>query len=658
MRNQHGMTEQANGFPLQEQWVYILEKSDTNLQISKQDKDVILEGTAAVFGQENNNHRIYEEQEYLPHLDYLQEKIKAGRLVGELDHPEKYDVSLKNISHVIQKLWYVKESRQLKIQLKLINNHPAGEMAKALLEAGVPLSISSRAAGVVRENKRVQIKKIFTYDLVADPGFNEAQLARINESVGYDMFDKKSVTNGLDDVTESLGYGNDKNLKIYNVDDPAFRRLVESEEKNNEQQMSKEYVTIQELDDYSKIIKKEIDEIREKIATPAAVATDEAAPALLATLESRLLKIENYVTYLAENLDRNISYSEYLAENLDKNISYSEYLAENLDKNISYSEYLAENLDRNISYSEYLAENLDRGIAYSEYLAENLDKNISYSEYLAENLDRGISYSEYLAENLDKNISYSEYLAENLDRGISYSEYIAEKLEKNIAYSEYIAENVNVTLIESAKTEAASAAPIVESVVTPDPEPVVKNYAGLSEKITELLDIAKKQKAESTIIESKHHFFRFLTEENRKKFDELEETKKQKVVAALSDNAYMSEADVLRKWDAALAVVESTDPKYITDMPNEYKALFESLSQQERNAIHAQAQLHKLDTPYQIKNFWTTRPAFQGKVVGLVKLNESENAVAAGPKPELTLGYQNEHVAELAEQIGRKFNKK
>ena len=85
---------------LNEELVFILERQSSVLESSKTDNnDYVLEGTAAVFGKENNNNRIYEEAEYLPHLNYLNEKIAQRRLVGELDHPEKFDVSLKYFSY-------------------------------------------------------------------------------------------------------------------------------------------------------------------------------------------------------------------------------------------------------------------------------------------------------------------------------------------------------------------------------------------------------------------------------------------------------------------------------------------------------------------------------------------------------------------------------
>ena len=62
--------------------VLILEKSSHNLDVSKVGTEIVLEGVFAQFGIANNNDRIYEENEYLPHLEYLVEKISKNRLLG------------------------------------------------------------------------------------------------------------------------------------------------------------------------------------------------------------------------------------------------------------------------------------------------------------------------------------------------------------------------------------------------------------------------------------------------------------------------------------------------------------------------------------------------------------------------------------------------
>jgi hypothetical protein len=654
--------------------LFILEKSGTHMTVENK-KEYVLEGIAAVFGEENNNGRIYEEAEYMPHLEYLQEKIAKKRLLGELDHPEKFDVSLKNISHIVESLEYDKSSRQIKIRVRLVDT-PAGRIAMALVDAGVPLSISSRAAGSVMENKRVKIKKIFTFDLVADPGFEKAQLERVYESVNFNYDEKETILKKLSEVETGIS-----NLKIYRIDEHesvAFQKAIEGEKTKPSNDMSK-YVTVDEMNDYSAIFKAKVDDLvseiqslKEGLNNPDTNRSDDKLEKRLSKLEGytkylaenldkniqyseylaeTLDKDIEYTKYLAENLDRNISFSDYLAENLEKNIRYSEYLAENLDKNISYSEYLAENLDRNISYSEYLAENLDRNISYSEYLAENLDKNISYSEYLAENVDKNISYSEYLAENLDKNITYSEYLAENLDKGIGYSEYLAEKIERNIAYSEYIAENVNVGYSKADSISESNTQTINENKKS------VVDFSQLPKSIDALLESAKNQKAAGILNETKYPFFKFINDEKRAEFMSLDEAKKEKVANALKDGVYFKEADVLTKWENALVEHETAkqEPLFIQLMPENVKPIWESLSVEEKERTYAASKLRKLETPYQVKSFWNSRTFVKGEAVGLVKLNENQTAVTK-VKPS-TSGISNDYMAGIAEELGKRFRK-
>ena len=141
----------------------ILERSGSNLEVNKSNNEYVLEGIFAQFGVENNNHRIYEEKEYLPHLDYLKKKISENRLLGELDHPDKFDISLSKVSHLIEDVKYDPKKRQIIGRIKLLDT-PSGQIAKNLVDTGVPISISSRAAGVVGENKKVQIKRILIFD--------------------------------------------------------------------------------------------------------------------------------------------------------------------------------------------------------------------------------------------------------------------------------------------------------------------------------------------------------------------------------------------------------------------------------------------------------------------------------------------------------------
>ena len=433
--------------------------------------DYILGGTFTEFNIKNRNDRIYTAEKFLPHLNELiTRKSQLGVVYGEFDHPDVFDTSLSRVSHTIESAFFVKETNVVKGEIRLLNTH-WGKEAKALVDDGCPIFVSSRAAGITESDGTVTVKKLFTYDAVADPGFSSARME-------------------VKSLNESLGFNESANFRIYDLSD---------ESKTNELfKMNEDFVTKKQMVEYSNYLTEEIEKFKTTInetitnksdfdpsklenmlgyyeklheqQTKIAKYLDYLAEKLQVVvnenvelkktttqliehndyLAENLEKIGNYSEYLAENLDKSIDYGKYIAETLDKNIDFSEYIAEHVDKNIKYSEYLAENLDKTIDYSEYIAENLDKTIDYSEYIAENLDNSIVYSEYLAENLDNSIVYSEYIAENLDNNIAYSEYIAEHVDNNISYSEYIAENLDDSMAYTNYIAESLDKT-IESSK---------------------------------------------------------------------------------------------------------------------------------------------------------------------------------------------------------------
>ena len=150
----------------------------------------ILEGLfAGPFGVENRNKRIYQVDEYLKHLQYLRDDIRNGEpLLGELDHPDdRFEVKLKDVSHRVLDLWYDKDSNTIQGKIELLNT-PNGKLAQSLVDQGVPLHISSRAAGSVNSDKSVSIQQIYTFDLVCKPGFAGAVLHRVNESEGAEKY--------------------------------------------------------------------------------------------------------------------------------------------------------------------------------------------------------------------------------------------------------------------------------------------------------------------------------------------------------------------------------------------------------------------------------------------------------------------------------------
>ena len=406
----------------------ILERSKSNLTMSKDaDGSVVLEGVFTQIGVKNKNNRIYEEAEVLPHIKELQEKVKTNKLLGELDHPKDFDISLSNVSHVIEDLEYDKDKKQVLGRIRLLNTSK-GKEAQALIEDGIPLHISSRAAGTVDEAGKVKIKKFFTYDLVADPGFENAELARVNESYGFEDTEGLYIYE-MENTEDEINKTNKTDLKMENT--------------------SENFVTVEDFNKYTEYVKNTLDGVKESANSNS-----------------------------DELIQKLVAYTEHVAEKVNQVTDYSEYLSENLDKSISYSDYLAENVDKIKNYSSYLGEELDKTIQYSEHVAEQADKGIQYSNYLGEKLEKGIEYSEYVAETVDKNIAYSEYLGENLTKSIKYSEYIAEN-----------ANTVDGTLINEESSEATIEESINESVETVKDTKSYKDT--ISEKLAALISKAE-----------------------------------------------------------------------------------------------------------------------------------------------------------------------
>ena len=216
-------------------------------------------GIFAVLDKTNANNRIYTKEEYLKHLPYLQEMISRDKLIGELDHPEVFDTKLKNASHIIEKIWYDENTNTIRGKIRLLDTIPNGINARKLVDAGFPLSISSRAAGTVQENKKVKIERIFTYDLVADGGFgNDAELQRVNESLNFDINDYIRYPD-LPNLNSELNII-DESINIFDVSDIYNENIF----KNNNNNMN-DYVTKNDMVKYSEYLTSKLSDLQESI---------------------------------------------------------------------------------------------------------------------------------------------------------------------------------------------------------------------------------------------------------------------------------------------------------------------------------------------------------------------------------------------------------
>lgn len=223
----------------------------------------ILEGVFAELDKLNRNSRIYTKEEYLKHLQYLRDDIRKGEpLLGELDHPEdRFEVKLKEASHRVIDIWYDQAKNVVMGKIELLNT-PNGKLAQSIVDQGIPLHISSRAAGTVNSDNTVSIQQIYTYDLVCKPGFAGAVLHRVNESVGSaysnDVMGFLHKSNNIESINEAVNYGiANESVMISDVDSEVTLRkeainiIKENDKIRNI--MKKNYKPINEADDFADI---------------------------------------------------------------------------------------------------------------------------------------------------------------------------------------------------------------------------------------------------------------------------------------------------------------------------------------------------------------------------------------------------------------------
>ena len=195
----------------------------------------------------NRNDRSYKEEVVLPHLGYLKKAIERdGGILGESDHPaDRFEISVSNASHIIRDLWYDKSDHTIKGTIELLNNEK-GNNIKEIVDAGYPLYVSSRAAGDVDEKtKEVEIAQIFTYDIVATPGFANARLERVNES--------KLSKGAIKFIKESLA--SNENAKSLNETELDFTPSKKPTTKYNVNDLAR-HVKINEGDDITSELEK------------------------------------------------------------------------------------------------------------------------------------------------------------------------------------------------------------------------------------------------------------------------------------------------------------------------------------------------------------------------------------------------------------------
>jgi len=129
----------------------------------------------------NGNGRTYALNEITNAVASVNKRVKEGFTVyGELNHPDNLSIDLNNVSHIITEMWM--EGNDAYGKARIIEDHPKGQIVKAILNAGGKLGVSSRGSGNVNEGK-VSGFSLTTIDVVATPSAPNAYPGHVMEEL-------------------------------------------------------------------------------------------------------------------------------------------------------------------------------------------------------------------------------------------------------------------------------------------------------------------------------------------------------------------------------------------------------------------------------------------------------------------------------------------
>ena len=642
-------------------------------EAQEQGPKYILEGVFAELDKLNRNQRIYPKNEYLKHLAYLRDDIKKGEpLLGELDHPDdRFEVKLKEASHRVIDLWYDEKQNVVMGKIELLNT-PNGKLAQSIVDQGIPLHISSRAAGSVNADNTVSIQQIYTYDLVCKPGFAGAVLHRVNESAdapkytndvrnflqsSYKMESMNAAPQygfvnedmSVSEIKASANLRNEaKELQINNQIEINIEDMTKplNENTNPDQTVGKPLTisgngasalgipTALEGDDNNKD-----DNKKEDVSDKAPDANDKPA-------ESSDNKKEDGEDEKCPKCGKNPCKCDDKKEDDGKKEKKSVSEKEDKDDKDNDSEEDGEG-------SEGEGEDKsDSGVEIIEVEAEfeGDDKD----DDMIKDVEPDFGDDD---EDEDKEGEDKEGEGDKSSEDKPKEEDKAEEAERTVdcngskdKSSEKLYDN------EKAKKEADKLADEAKDEIEEREDKLMKKLDDLRAAIEKKSKSKEESKNESLVM-AQYPASMMMNESNFAEFVGLSESQKSKVVDYLRDNNFADKKSINENWKNGVNYVAET-PVWLKYAPEHYKALYEAASDTVKKSIATTASYLLFENQYDINSFWENS--------GLASANErkllNESFVNVLPKvapadKETTLPYSNEYIKQIAD-MASEYNKK
>ena len=615
-------------------------------------KKYILEGVFAELDVLNRNQRIYKKEEYLKHLQYLRNDIKKGEpLLGELDHPEdRFEVKLKEASHQVLDLWYDSAKNVVMGKIMLLNT-PNGKLAQSIVDQGIPLHISSRAAGTVSSDNTVSIQQIYTYDLVCKPGFAGAVLHRVNESADARTYDdniKQFLTNSykLESMNSAPQYGFlNEDMSVSEIKAPVVLRKEAKEIQINKQ--------IEITDDMSKPLNETINP-DSTVGKPLNISGNGGAAALGIPVgdintpneakesddeKKDTKEVEKKYSFPLPEVEK--KEEKKACDKCGKEPCECEKANESEDDDSEEKEDSEDAKDKKDDAEEGDEKNSedkkDSGVEIIEVEAEFEDDKKGEDDDMIKDVEAE-NGSDEKSEDKDKEDKKSD---DKEDDETSEGKDEDKPLDKDDKDSK-----------EAEKLNSAA-----KKDIEKHKEDIFKKLDDLKATIEKKSSEKKEAKCES-IIMAQYPVSMMMNESDFAKFASLSESQKNKVVAYLQDNNFTTHQSINENWQNGIEYAPET-PVWLKFAPSNYKALYEQASQTVKDNLATSAKYFIFESQHDVNIFWENS--------GLIEQNArrvlNESFVNALPKvapveQKTSLPYGNDfikQVAEMASEYNRKY---
>ena len=638
-------------------------------EAQEQGPKYILEGVFAELDKLNRNQRIYPKNEYLKHLAYLRDDIKKGEpLLGELDHPDdRFEVKLKEASHRVIDLWYDEKQNVVMGKIELLNT-PNGKLAQSIVDQGIPLHISSRAAGSVNADNTVSIQQIYTYDLVCKPGFAGAVLHRVNESA-----DAPKYTNDVRNFLQSsykmesmnaapqYGFVNE-DMSVSEIKASAnLRNEAKELQINNQIEINVEDMTkpLNENTNPDQTVGKPLtisgngasalgiptalegddnkdDDKKEDVSDKAPDANDKPA-------ESSDNKKEDGEDEKCPKCGKNPCKCDDKKEDdgkkEKKSVSEEEDKDDDSEEDGEGSE--GEGEDKSDSGVEIIEVEAEfEGDDKDDDMIKDVEPDFGDDD---EDEDKESEDKEGEGDKSSEDKPKEEDKAEEAERTVDCNgskDKSSEKLYDN----------------EKAKKEADKLADEAKDEIEEREDKLMKKLDDLRAAIEKKSKSKEESKNESLIM-AQYPASMMMNESNFAEFVGLSESQKSKVVDYLRDNNFADKKSINENWKNGVNYVAET-PVWLKYAPEHYKSLYEAASDTVKKSIATTASYLLFENQYDINSFWENS--------GLASANErkllNESFVNVLPKvapvdKESTLPYSNEYIKQIAD-MASEYNKK